>query len=51
MCAQEIPVIDALPRCIRVLIHWNTDTPQAQIYPVYLRQAVRLRPDLFANKS
>jgi chorismate mutase len=51
MCAQEILVADALPRCIRVLIHWNTDLPQAHIQPVYLRQAVRLRPDLFANNS
>lgn len=46
MCMQEIPVAGALPRCIRVLIHWNTELPQAQIHPVYLRQARRLRPDL-----
>ena len=51
MCAQEIPVPEALPRCIRVLIHWNTETSQAHIHPVYLRQAVRLRPDLFTNNS
>lgn len=51
MCAQEIPVPDALQYCIRVLILWNTDLPQAQIRPIYLRQAVRLRPDLFANNS
>lgn len=46
MCMQEIPVAGALPHCIRVLIHWNTELPQAQIHPVYLRQARRLRPDL-----
>lgn len=46
LCMQEIPVPGALPRCIRVLIHWNTALPQAQIHSVYLRQAANLRPDL-----
>ncbi len=43
---QEMDVEGALPRCIRLLIHWNTDLPQSQIHPVYLNEAVRLRPDL-----
>ena len=51
ICAQEIPVTDALPRCIRVLIHWNTDLPQSAVHPVYLKQAARLRPDLFSSNS
>lgn len=51
MCAQEIPVPDSLPRCIRVLLHWNTDLPQNAIRSVYLRQAVNLRPDLSLNQS
>ena len=46
MDAQEIDVPEGLPRCIRVLIHWNTDLSQAAIRHVYLREAVRLRPDL-----
>jgi chorismate mutase len=46
MCAREIPVLGSLPRCIRVLIHWNTDLEQASIHHVYLRAAVILRPDL-----
>ena len=46
MDAQEIDVPEGLPRCIRVLIHWNTQLPQAAIRHVYLREAVRLRPDL-----
>ena len=51
MCAQEIPVPGSLPRCIRVLLHWNTDLPQNAIRSVYLRQAVNLRPDLSLNQS
>ncbi|HVM71907.1 MAG TPA: chorismate mutase [Anaerolineales bacterium] len=46
MCAREIPVTDSLPRCIRVLIHWNTDREQGAIKHVYLREAASLRPDL-----
>jgi chorismate mutase len=46
MCAQEIPIPAGLPRCIRVLIHWNTDREQAAIHHIYLREAVILRPDL-----
>ena len=48
MCAREIPVPGALPKVIRVLVHWNTDTPQGEIKHVYLRGAVKLRPDLVA---
>lgn len=49
MCAREIPVPGSLPRCIRVLLHWNTDRPQHAIRPVYLRAAAGLRPDLAKN--
>jgi chorismate mutase len=48
LCAREIPVPDSLPRVIRVLVHWNTETPQSEITHVYLRDAVKLRPDLIA---
>lgn len=46
ICAQEIPVPGGLPRCIRVLLHWNTDLPQTAIRHVYLGAAATLRPDL-----
>ena len=48
MCAREIPVPGSLPKAIRVLVHWNTETPQGVIKHVYLRDAVKLRPDLVA---
>ncbi len=48
LCAREIPVPNSLPRVIRVLVHWNTERPQNEITHVYLRDAVRLRPDLVA---
>jgi chorismate mutase len=43
--AQEIPVPGSLERCIRVLIHWNTERSAAEIRHVYLRGAQTLRPD------
>ena len=36
----------SLPRCIRVLVHWNTERRQSEIEHIYVRDAVRLRPDL-----
>ena len=46
LCACEIPVPGSLSHVIRVLVHWNTELPQSEIKHVYLRDAVRLRPDL-----
>jgi chorismate mutase len=44
--AQEMPVPGSLPRCVRVMIHWNTDRSQTEIRHIYLRGAALLRPDL-----
>jgi len=43
--AQEIPVEGALPCCIRILLHWNTDKTQAEVRHIYLHGAAALRPD------
>jgi chorismate mutase len=48
LCGREISVPGSLPRVIRVLVHWNTDVPQKEVVHVYLREAVKLRPDLVA---
>jgi len=48
LCAREIPVPNSLARVIRVLVHWNTELKQDEITHVYLREAVKLRPDLVA---
>lgn len=42
----EIDVPDALPRCIRVLVHWNTTKAIDEIQHVYLGEAQALRPDI-----
>ena len=45
LCSQEIAVPTGMSRCIRVLIHWNTEKQQNEIQHCYLGEAERLRPD------
>jgi chorismate mutase len=44
--AVETDVPGGLPRCIRVLMHVNTELAASAITHVYLREAQTLRPDL-----
>ena len=46
LCATEIPVPGSMPRCIRILLHINTEKPQDAIKHVYLGEAKKLRPDM-----
>jgi chorismate mutase len=46
LCMREIPVPGGMERCVRVLLHWNTDLSQAKIHHVYQGKAASLRPDL-----
>lgn len=45
MCLAEMDADGGLPRCIRVLVHWNTERRPDQIRHVYLHAAAALRPD------
>ncbi len=46
MCNQEIPVPNRLERAVRVMMQVNTHKSQREMKHIYLREAVRLRPDL-----
>ncbi|MBT2661026.1 chorismate mutase [Bacillus sp. ISL-45] len=46
MCMQELSVPGSLQKCIRVMIHFNTEKPQEEIKHIYLEGAAGLRPDL-----
>ncbi len=46
ICARELDVEGATPRCIRVLIHLTTDRPRGELRHVYLEGAASLRDDL-----
>jgi chorismate mutase len=44
--AHEMAVPGSLPRCVRILIHVNTEREPDELRHVYLRDARKLRPDL-----
>jgi chorismate mutase len=44
-CTHEMAVPGSLPRCIRVLIHWNTNRRADEINHIYVREAATLRPE------
>jgi len=46
LCAQELSIRDGTPRCIRVLMHLNTDRPPSDLRHIYLEGARSLRDDL-----
>ena len=46
LCACEIPVPGSMPRCIRILLHINTERTQAEIAHIYLGGAKKLRQDV-----
>lgn len=51
ICANEMDVPSGLKKCIRLLIHVNTDLSQDQIQHVFLNEAVYLRPDLVNGRK
>lgn len=46
MCTHEMNVPGALEKCIRLLMHVNTEKGQQDIQHIYLNDATQLRPDL-----
>lgn len=46
MCSHEMNVPGSLPRCVRILLHVNTDKRAHDIRHLYIRGASVLRPDL-----
>jgi chorismate mutase len=44
--AQELEIEGTLPRCVRVLVHVETDRPRSELRHVFLEGAAGLRPDL-----
>jgi chorismate mutase len=46
LCARELDVVGATPRCLRVLIHLSTTRARNELHHVYLEGARELRDDL-----
>ena len=46
LCFHEIRVPGGLEKCIRILMHVNSDKPIQDIEHIYLEKAASLRPDI-----
>ena len=44
--AQELPIAGSLPRCVRLMLHVESDLPRSRLRHVFLEGATVLRPDL-----
>ena len=46
MCARELDIDGAKPRCIRILMHMSTTRARDELHHIYLEGAADLRDDL-----
>lgn len=46
MCMRELEISGSLRKCIRVLLHINTEKAQNELFHIYEKGAKVLRPDL-----
>jgi chorismate mutase len=46
ICARELAIEGAMPRCIRVMVHCYSERDRADLHHVYLEDARSLRDDL-----
>lgn len=51
ICSRELDIEGSLAKCIRVLIHYNTEKSNSDIVHVYLSGAKVLRPDLVKEEK
>jgi len=46
LCARELDIVGATPRCLRVLMHITTTRARNELHHVYMEGARELRDDL-----
>jgi len=46
ICARELDIKGGTPRCVRIMMHVNTDKSRDELHHVYLEGAKGLRDDL-----
>ncbi len=51
LCTHEMAVPDALGKVVRVLLHLNTERTAHEIVHLWLKDAWKLRPDLFDSEQ
>ena len=50
-CMHDMNVAGSLSRCVRILMHVNTERSNAELQHIYLRGARRLRADLVEQQE
>lgn len=50
MCTHEMDVPGAIEKCIRIMMHVNTQKRQQDIQHIYQNEAIKLRPDLVKER-
>ncbi|MDQ0161536.1 chorismate mutase [Aeribacillus alveayuensis] len=50
-CMQEMIVPGSLEKCIRIMMHVDTERSQNEISHIYLEKAKNLRPDLIDKQA
>ena len=50
-CMHDMNVPGSLARCVRILVHVNTERSNAELQHIYLRGARRLRTDLVERQQ
>lgn len=50
-CMQEMVVPGSLEKCIRIMLHIETERSQKEICHIYLEKAKNLRPDLIDKQA
>jgi len=50
-CMHDMNVAGSLARCVRILMHVNTERSNAELQHIYLRGARRLRADLVERQE
>jgi chorismate mutase len=50
LCLNEIDISGSVPLCIRILLHVNSEQAQSDFKPVYLKEAVKLRPEFASDQ-
>jgi chorismate mutase len=46
ICARELDIVGATPRCIRIMMHVSTELSRPELHHVYLEGARGIRDDL-----
>ncbi|NJD03055.1 MAG: chorismate mutase [Ruminiclostridium sp.] len=49
LCTNEIDVPGSMEKCIRVMLHFNSDKKNSELKHIYRNEARKLRPDLSDN--